>query len=693
MSNNTSLNRPHAKRHDLMVFLMFVVATAVISYLLPHRNTNVLFADDSYVVGKPWIHNTLFAPIEFTIDYNEEQVKHITDSVESHFVRVYSRDDAKATSQVASLTKEVSKHSEIPASIRQQLLNDVQQAYRNGIIDNESAQRIADGTMKQVRFLDENSVATLVSTDNMLSEKQLYTKLDTTYGDEIHSLGVRQFIVPNITLNQEENKKLFDAELGKALAPKGVVQARELIIQNGNIVTQAQADKIKSLNKKLSEGQDSNKEIDILSLIGKILLIIIIMALYWHFMKANCPSTYRDLRSMTFLIGFMTLFIAVFFAVLSFRYSLLYAMPFAIVAIVCSSFFNIRIAFFTHMMVVLIASLVVQDPAQFILMQFLAGYIAITLTHELSRRSQLVVCALLIFVTYTVVHAAMTLAHGNDITQESWTRWFMLTGFNCLTLSFSYFGHYIVERFFGFTSIMTLVELSDINHTVLRNLSERCPGTFQHSLQVANIAAEAAIKVGAVPQLVRAGALYHDIGKTQNPAFFTENQSGVNPHDSLTYEQSARIVVNHVTDGVAIAERHNLPQVIKDIIMQHHGTSVTRYFYTQACNAAGKEVDPTPYTYPGPRPRTKEAAIIMMADACEAAARSLKEYNEKSISTLVEKIVDSQIAAGQFKEAPISLAQIETVKAVFVERLKSFYHSRIAYPDEAKSVHADKPQD
>ncbi len=692
MTNINPNNKARIKRHDLMVILMLVAATAVISYLLPQRNITNMIPED-YKVGKPWTHNTLFSPIEFPVEYSEEQVGHITDSVSTHFMRVYSRDDAKATSQLALLTKETTQHTEIPAHVRQHLLSDVQEAYRNGIVDSESARRIANGTMRQVRMLDENSVATVMSTDKFMSEKQLYTMLDTTYGAEIHSLNVRQFITPNVTLNQEENKKMYDSELGQALAPKGVVQARELIIQNGNIVTQAQVDKISSLRKKLSEGQNTNKENELISLIGQILLIVIIMITYWYFLRTARLGIYDNMRSMVFLISFITLFIAFFFALLSFRSSLLYVVPFAIVPIICCSFFDVRIASFTHVVVVLVSALVVQDPLQFILMQLLAGYIAVSSMQELSRRSQLMRCALLIFVAYSVTRVAIIMSHGNDFSHESWTHWFIFTGVNCFALSFSYVGVYLVERLFGFTSIMTLVELSDINSTALRRLSERCPGTFQHSLQVANIAAEAAIKVGARPQLVRAGALYHDIGKTENPAFFTENQSGVNPHDSLTPEQSAHIVLSHVTDGIAIAERNGLPQVIKDIILQHHGTSVTRYFYAQACKQAGQDVDPAPYTYPGPRPRTREAAIIMMADACEAAARSLKDYNEKSITALVEKIVEGQIASGQLKEAPISLAQIETVKAVYVERLKTFYHNRIAYPDDAKPASSDQAKE
>ena len=262
---------------------------------------------------------------------------------------------------------------------------------------------------------------------------------------------------------------------------------------------------------------------------------------------------------------------------------------------------------------------------------------------------------------------------------------------NCVVLSFAYFLIFVVEKLFGFTSTVTLVELSDINNPTLRMLSQECPGTFHHSLQVANLAALAALKIGASQQLARAGALYHDIGKSKNPAFFTENQTGENPHDHLSRpEDSAKIVIDHVANGLKIADEANLPQVIKDIIAQHHGTGVARYFYSKACKMRpGETVDTAPFTYPGPNPQSREAAIVMMADSCEAAAKSLKDHSEQAIRTLVNRIIDSQIADGLLREAPISFRDVETVKRIFTERLKAFYYTRISYPDDIRP----KPQD
>ena len=303
---------------------------------------------------------------------------------------------------------------------------------------------------------------------------------------------------------------------------------------------------------------------------------------------------------------------------------------------------------------------------------------------ELSQRSQLLRTALVVFASYALLYFAFELIHEDDLTKLN-TRMYIYFMINGILLLFAYPLLFILEKTFGFTSNVTLVELSNINNSLLREMSEIAPGTFQHSLQMANLAAEAANKIGAKSQLVRTGALYHDIGKMVNPAFFTENQSGVNPHKSLNYEQSAQVIISHITDGLKLAEKHNLPKVIKDFISTHHGRGLTKYFYISYNNAhPDEEVDAEKFRYPGPNPFTKEQAILMMADSVEAASRSLPEYTEESIGTLVDKIIDAQVAEGFFKECPITFKDIALVKALFKEKLKTMYHTRISYPELKK---------
>jgi putative nucleotidyltransferase with HDIG domain len=335
---------------------------------------------------------------------------------------------------------------------------------------------------------------------------------------------------------------------------------------------------------------------------------------------------------------------------------------------------------------VLICSLVASShQAEFIIMQFLAGIIAIASVKELTKRTQLVQCAVVIFMAYSITYIAMTLINEGNFNKidQYYFGYFLI---NCVILFSAFFIIPIIERVFGFTSSMTLLELTDINSPLLRKLSTNCPGTFQHSLQVANLAGEAALTIGANMQLARTGALYHDIGKTENPAFFTENQIGENPHDHLVRpEDSAKIVIEHVANGLKLADEAGLPKVIKDLIAQHHGKGVTRYFYYKAREAnPDREVDPAPFTYPGPNPQTKEAAILMMADACEAATKSLTDHSEESIAAMVGKIIDGQIADGLLRETPISFRDVETIKKLFVERLRTSYHVRVSYPSDVK---------
>ena len=330
------------------------------------------------------------------------------------------------------------------------------------------------------------------------------------------------------------------------------------------------------------------------------------------------------------------------------------------------------------------AGIMVQIPHEFILLQMAAGMAGIYSLRELSQRSQLFRSAVIVACAYALMYLALDLVHVSDVAQLS-THMYMNFILNGILLLFTYPLLFILEKTFGFTSNVTLVELSNINNKLMREMSEVAPGTFQHSLQLANLTAAAANRIGANSQLVRTGAMYHDIGKMLNPAFFTENQSGVNPHDQLSYKQSAQIVISHVTDGMKLADKHDLPQVIKDFICTHHGKGLTKYFYISYQNEhPGEEVDKEAFRYPGPNPFTKEQAILMMADSVEAASRSLPEYTEESISALVEKIIDSQVNDGYFKECPITFKDIATVKAVFKEKLKTMYHTRISYPELKK---------
>ncbi|MDY4846877.1 MAG: HDIG domain-containing protein, partial [Parabacteroides sp.] len=362
----------------------------------------------------------------------------------------------------------------------------------------------------------------------------------------------------------------------------------------------------------------------------------------------------------------------------------IYILPYAIVPIVVRTFFDSRTALFTHLVISIICSLMAPFPHEFLLLQIITGMVVTFSLRELSERSQLIRCAFFIFLSFTVAYLSLNLYQEADFKKINWMM-LLYFGINFILCTFSYILVYMLEKAFGYVSSITLVELSNINTATLKRLSETCPGTFQHSLQVSILASEAAARVGADAQLIRTGALYHDIGKMCNPAFFTENQGAVNPHNQLSFDQSAQIIISHVTEGVKMAEKLGLPKAVINFIRTHHGSGKAKYFYNSYKNQyPDRPIDEKLFTYPGPNPFSKETAILMMADSVEAASRSLKEHTEESIKQLVDKIVGSQIADGLLRNAPLTFKDVEEIKGVFVDKLKTMFHTRISYPDLKK---------
>ena len=678
------------KKHNLIIALLLLLAVGIIaSTLFFSREQTRTY---SFEVGKPWRHPRLEAKFEFDIELDQATRKHITDSVNQNFAKIYTLDLKKGEQQQALLLRVLQGR---PGS--QALLQAVAQLYNDGIVDNEAADDISAG--KQIRFLVGNNQLQVVDATNMRTVRQAYSWLaDSLKGnaalqEALHAVDIRNYLVPNMTLDSDENEKWLGEDLHNALRSPGTVQMGEAIITSGEIVTPKKAAAIESYQNEILNRNKQRNVDETLNLLGQMLIVAVLMLAFYFFMKMLRRNVFQSLRRMVFLITLITVFVVAVLLSVKFKYNLLYVIPFGLVPIIVSSFYDDHTSFFVHIVTVLICSLVATShQAEFIIMQFLAGIIAIVSVKELTKRTQLVRCAALIFIAYCITYVAMTLITEGDFSSID-RYYFAFFAINCVILSFAFLIIPIVERLFGFTSSMTLLELSDINNPLLRKLSTNCPGTFQHSLQVANLGGEAALKIGANMQLVRAGALYHDIGKTQNPAFFTENQIGENPHDHLVRpEDSAKIVIEHVANGLKIAEDADLPKVIKDLIAQHHGKGVTRYFYYKAREARpDQEVDKTPFSYPGPNPQTKEAAILMMADACEAATKSLNDHSEEAIAAMVGKVIDAQVADGLLREAPISFRDVETVKQLFVERLRTAYHARITYPGDANQ--AAKPDE
>ncbi|MBR5117553.1 MAG: HDIG domain-containing protein [Muribaculaceae bacterium] len=670
----------------VIIMLLIALTVGVLSLFLVGGTSDKLV----YIEGRPWNYPKLIAPFDIPIDYDSVSSQHIKDSINAAFAPFYlDKNDVKENA-LSKIKGSLDSITSLKPAVRTKIINYVDTLFSHGIIDIDTQNKISRGEVTEIRKYSQDDInISTVSASQLRSHEAAYKELKD-FLSQMHipeDWQVSDILYHNIKPTLEYDKVKTETQLEEeyklALAPHGVKVKGERIIDYGEIVTAEKYTLLKTYERILNEKKLDNS-VKSFSRYGNIVLLFLILLSYYLFIRTLVPTVFSSLRSMVFLFSFIFLFVLIVYLISLLRPGFLYIVPFALVPIVVTIFFNTSLGYVTHMVVVLLSSFVAPDSIDFVIMQFLAGIIAIVSIKGLMQRSQLVVCALFIFLCYTITYVTQSVVRYGAIDTIDW-HVILYFAVNCIVLSFAYFGIFIVEKIFGFTSQVTLVELSDINNDVLRELSENCPGTFQHSLQVATLAGEAARQIGANVQLVRAGALYHDIGKIDNPAFFTENQSGVNPHDVLKPDQSASIVISHVTDGLRRAEKAKLPEVIKDLIAQHHGTSKTRYFYNKALRQSATGNVPTePYTYPGPNPTTREAAILMMADACEAATKSLSDPNEQNITEMVEKIVESQVADGMFYDAPISYKEITEVKKCLIKRLLTFYHTRVSYPEDVK---------
>ena len=671
--------------YNLLRTALFVAAVAIAVWLLPRKGRNSYY----YELGKPWVYSLLTAPTDMPIYLDSISAQRVLDSIDVAFVPVYLRDISKEKQAQAAYAARVnSSNIELTPLERNRLINALRKVLDNGIVDQDTYQQIRSGHLPEIRFIHDNTAMSM-PTNTLLSARAAYAAIDSLFQGEdyrkaIEETAMSQFLVSNIICDTAATNRLRGEALQRAMAPRGVIQQGERIIDKGDVVTPELYSLLRTYEKIM--GQKSGAKVDShhYPVLGQILYVTLIFSALYCFLFFFRRRTFADNRSIVFIVALVTGFLLLAYLMgESLTYGL-YMVPFTIVPILLVVFFDGRTAFFVYITEIMLCTLVSSSPLEFIFVEWIAGVTAISSLKELTRRSQLVRSALFIFIAYCLAYVGVEVMQAGTIDKIA-TRMFGAFGINAVLISFTYVMVFVVEKIFGFTSTVTLVELSDVNNRLLRELSQECPGTFQHSMQVSNLASEAAHRVGANVQLVRTGALYHDIGKIDNPAFFTENQHGVNPHDALNPMQSARIVIGHVTDGLRRADKEKLPQVVRDFISQHHGRGKAKYFYNTYVNAhPGEEVDPAPFTYPGPNPQTREASILMMADAVEAASRSLKEHTVESIAALVNRIIDGQIADGLHNESSLSFRDVNIIKQSFIERLRTMYHARVSYPELKK---------
>lgn len=683
-------NHPHtlSKTTIALHLLGGLLAVVLLSILCPHEATTKL----EYHIREPWDNDALIAKDSFDVYKNQEQYKKEQDSLKTLYEPYFNLQSEVAQEVVSRFKGELdSLTKEEPAkrAIVSMVVKDLAYHYEMGIVDNDYYDSLK---VNKTSFIHRYSHPS----DTTLSADRVYSVRTTLEDIMAHSDNVRsilqrskisQYIQPNLTYNPELSQ-IQQAEINKfATVYSGRVLVGEKIVDRGQIVTQEIKDKLDSYQ--IHEKQTKRTTNEHMSQIGGNALYIMLVILALYIFLFQFRSDYLYTRKHLLLIYLQVLFFPVIcYALANSEYLSIYVVPYCMAPIFMRVFMDSRTAFATHITIIMLCALATNHSFEFSTIQILAGMATIYSLKQLQQRSELFTSVVIVTSVSLLVNLCMDLILMNFFSNhgvDGSTYIYILI--NGLLLFMSYLLLFPIEKVFGFTSMVTLIELSNINHPVLRRLSEEAPGTFQHSMQVANLAAAVANDLGAKSQLVRTGALYHDIGKLKEPINFTENQTGFNPHSTMSFEDSAQVIIQHVRYGLELADKYNLPPDIKELIATHHGRSKTKYFYVSYRNAnPDGPVNDEIFTYPGPNPTTIEHAILMMADAVEAASRCMGEYTEESISNIVDRIIDSQLQEGCFRQCDITFANIDKAKETFKEKLKSIYHTRINYPELSKEV-------
>lgn len=698
--------------------LLFVFAIVSIVLIFPREGK---FRYE-YQLGKPWLHDNLIAPYTFAVHKLGNELEAEKDSIRKN-MKLYFRYDTLAfrnvidtfehsfnrewenyisTNDSLKILKE--KEEKTIEQVREEYLllltSTLRFIYSRGILEiNDDL----DFVEKKNIYIFHKNIAEQYDYNELFTQKLAYEyllkEIETYFADDykasdllkkvrnesktefIKKFQVNVFVQSNLSFDKETTQKVQNNSLDNISLTRGIIQVGEGIIQKGEVVTRDSYRIIESLRSEYetSLGESNNYWI----YIGQGILVSALFLMFLFFLIAFRRDILRDNLRLSFILLMLTGFIILAGIAVRFRIINLYIIPFAILPIIIRTFFEERLAFMIHIIAILCIGFIVPNSFEFTFLQFFAGGIAIFSLNKLQRRGQVFATSVFVILIYSFIYFGMRVTQEADIANIGWRNfiWFVANGIFILAV---YPLIYVFERLFGFVSDVTLIELSDLNHPLLRKLAEKAPGTFQHSIQVANLAEDAIRKIGGNPLLVRTGALYHDIGKMKMPYFFTENQGqGGNPHDKLEFDKSAEIIINHVENGIEIARKHHLPLHIETFIRSHHGNSKVLYFYRSFKNKyPDEEVDESKFTYSGPTPFSKETAVLMMADAIEAASRSLKTYTEEAINDLVENIIDFQTKENQYYNADITFKNITKVKEVFKSKLKNIYHGRIEYPKE-----------
>ncbi|MFO7924752.1 MAG: HDIG domain-containing protein [Bacteroidales bacterium] len=702
--------------NGIVVISLFVITALLILYLLPREGK---FRYE-YQRGRPWMHETLIAPFNFPIYKSESELEAERDSVLEDF-RPYFQYDSLVYDSIIKAYNSYFQRSwegyfnnqsesgvdmpEFPVSENPDFMNIkdafidfssglLREVYEQGILDPvEAADR--GFSLEESIIIVKNNIGERTSPEEFFTQKSAYEhitgKIDEWLSAELsdkpsymaeffNTLEYSDFVMPNLFFDEATTNRVRQSLLEDISHARGMVQAGERIVSKGDLITGDIFLILESLRREYEtklRGANLN-----MILLGQFILVFSLVIILYLFLYNFRREILHNIRKTLFIL--FLLFMMVFMSIMFIRFSMIsfYIVPFAIVPIIMRTFYDERLALFIHTIILLLVGFFAPNSFEFVFLNFVIGIVAIFSLTNLHRRSKLFFTAVIIILSYSLLYFGIAIIQERSIEAIEWIN-FVWFGGNGLLVLTTYPLLYIFEKTFGFISDATLMELSDTNQPLLRKLAEEAPGTFQHSIQVANLSEAAVNEIGGNPLLVRTGALYHDIGKMSNPFYFIENQtSGYNPHNSLEFEESAQMIISHVTKGVEMAKKNNLPVQIIDFILTHHGTTRVQYFYKSYLNKyPDDEVDAGKYTYPGPRPFSKETAALMMADSVEAASRSLKEINMESINALVDSIIDNQVSEEQFANTEITFRDISKIKEVYKKKLRNIYHARVAYPE------------
>ncbi|MCH2033484.1 MAG: HDIG domain-containing protein [Tenacibaculum sp.] len=677
-------------RNNSIVYkvLLFLSTAFAIVYFFPKEGK---FRYD-FSQGKPWQYDNLYAPFDFAIQKSEkevsEEIKEVTSSSKQYFLFNIEKKNSierEFLNKIDDLSPSDSLSVKEIKKLRKSGLELIKDIYRFGFIDDVSKNKV---NKNAIIILRKGDVIENISFQNLVQSKDILTRISDQFSD-VESLTGKNFVFevlseliqPNVSFDAEYTQKELDEVLNDISYTKGMISKDALIIQKGDIVEGENLNVLQSF-KEASKSLIWTKSNYNWLVLGYTLLVSLALLMLLLFLDRYRKEIFADNTKVTFIFSNVLLMIFAQTVMVKYNSDFLYVIPLSILPIVLKAFFDARLGLFTHVLTVLLLGFIVPNSFEFIYLHIIAGIVTILSVTELYKRASLFISIAQITLIYMVTYFAFSIIKEGNISNIKW-EYFGLFAVNGLLSFLAVFFIYFYEKVFGLVSDVTLLELSNTNSKLLRELNEKAPGTFQHSMQVANLAEAAANEIGANSMLVRTGALYHDIGKMKNPKFFTENQiTGVNPHNDLAPVDSARIILDHVIDGIEIAKKNNIPDRIIDFIRTHHGTSLVYYFYKKEQDRnPEEEVEEKKFRYQGPIPFSKETAILMICDAAEAASKSLQNPSAQSIDELIDKIVEGQKNNNQFINSNITFREIEKIKKVIKGKLMNIYHLRVEYPE------------